>query len=147
MVGWANKKTPVIGPPQDKKHARVVSEGSSIKNVINSCLCRWSIKESYKSRYDYTIRFSKGGTWEHTTWGGKVWVYHNANWKGKMLILTCATALKKMIILLEWMTNAKAIEIQHIKKVGAESQTTKGRPLAPLKKHVKWPKNEPNDPL
>jgi hypothetical protein len=35
------------------------------------------------------------------------------------------------------MTNAKTIETQHTKKVGATSQTVKGRPLAFLKKHVK----------
>lgn len=143
VVGWSNNQTPVNRPTQDQKHARLVSKGSSIKNVINSSLCRWSTKESYKSRYNYTTRFSKGGTWEHTTWGSKVWVSHNANWKEKMSISTCATALKKNDHSIgdEW-------KMQKQSKFNIlKSRTNKGRPLAPLKKHVKWPNNEPNDPL
>ncbi len=143
VVGWANNQTSVIGPTQDWKCACVVSKGSSIKNVINSCLFKWSIK------YDYTTRFSRGGAWEHTTWGSKVRVSCNANWKGKMLISTCATASKKIndhYIGNEWQMQ-KQSKLNITKKVGATSRTAKERPLAFLKKHVKWLNNESNGQL
>jgi hypothetical protein len=47
VVGWANNQMFVVGPTQDQRHVHMACEGTSIKSVANSCLCKRFVKEAW----------------------------------------------------------------------------------------------------
>ncbi len=88
MVGWTNNQVPTLGPTQDQDQRcvhvvskGVVSKGAFIRNVKNPYFCKWSIKEIYKWRCDYTTILSKGETWKQTTLGSKDRISHQSERK------------------------------------------------------------------
>lgn len=132
---------------QDSRQAHVTFEWTSIESVANSFLCMQFIKANHKCGYDYTTRFSNGGTLKQTTQVSKAWVSHSVSCKGKMLVSTCVTTSRRMgwSSYWKWMISARMIKVQHPKKVGATSQTIEWRssPFEKANKMTQWQAKQP----
>jgi hypothetical protein len=60
-IGQANNQVPKVKPTQDHKHVNAMFQRAFNRIVVNSYLCKWLVKKACKWRYDWNIRFSKGG--------------------------------------------------------------------------------------